>query len=307
LYSVTRKAAQYKIDFGYEDPRCEDSTKATLAAKLTKEVAKKAALQKLSENWHQKPLHGQFAKRTKEADINRYQTFSWTRSSGLKSETEGFIFAAQDQSLKTKNYLKHIMKTGEDSSCRYCHQHQETIDHLVSACPTLAKSEYLVRHNKVAQYVHWKVCQHYGIQVHKSWYQHEVTPVAENDKVTILWDFSIQTDRTIKANRPDLVIRDKKDKTCLILDVSIPADRNTAIKTFEKLSKYKDLDIELAKSWNVKTKTLPIIIGALGVINKSAEKYLKEVPGNIPLKELQKITLLGTSHILRKALSLNAM
>ena len=199
------------------------------------------------------------------------------------------------------------MKTGEDSRCRYCHEQSETIDHLVSACPTLAKSEYLVRHNKVAQYIHWKVYQHYGIEVNKNWYQHEVTPVAENEKVTILWDFSIQTDRTIKANRPDIVIRDKKEKTCLLLDVSIPADRNTSLKTFEKLSKYKDLDIELAKSWKVKTKTLPIIIGALGLINKSAENYLKEVPGDIPINQLQKSTLLGTANILRKALSLNAV
>ena len=34
--------------------------------------------------------------------------------------------------------------------------------------------------------------------------------VVENDKATILWDFTIHTDRTIRANRPDIVVRDKK-------------------------------------------------------------------------------------------------
>ena len=140
-----------------------------------------------------------------------------------------------------------------------------------------------------------------------TWYQHETPPVMENDRATILWDFSIQTDRTIKANRPDIVIKDKTEKTCLLLDVSIPSDRNTSLKTYEKLAKYKDLDIELAKSWHVKTKTIPVIIGALGVVNKNTLKYIKEIPGKIDIAELQKITLLGTATILRKALSLNAL
>ena len=34
------------------------------------------------------------------------------------------------------------------------------------------------------------------------------------------------------------------------------------------------------------------------------EKYLQQVPRNIKIHELQKITLLGTSHILKKTLSI---
>ena len=177
----------------------------------------------------------------------------------------------------------------------------------MSGCPTLAKSEYIVRHNKVAQYIHHRLCQHYGISVTSHWYKHEVAPVVENNKVKILWDFSIQTDKTIKANRPDLVIEDKEKRTLLLLDVSIPADKNTSLKTFEKLSKYQDLVIELERSWKLKTKTVPIIVGALGVINKSTLSYIKQLPVNISTDELQKITLLGTSRILRKALSVNAI
>ena len=121
-----------------------------------------------------------------------------------------------------------------------------------------------------------------------------------------MWDFSIQTDRTIKANRPDIVVRDKKLQTVLIIDVAILTDRNTSVKIFEKLAKYKDLDIEIAKSWKSKTKTIPVVIGALGVINKTAKKYLDKIPRKSCIKELQKTTLLGTARILQKALSLNA-
>ena len=70
------------------------------------------------------------------------------------------------------------------------------------------------------------------------------------------------------------MVHDKKNKTCLLLDVSVPSDRNTSLKTFEKLSKYKDLAIELEKSWKLKTKTVPIIIGALGVMNRNTINYV---------------------------------
>ena len=46
--------------------------------------------------------------------------------------------------------------------------------------------------------------------------------VTEKDSVTILWDMRIHTDRTIAANRPDIVLKNKKEKTCLLIEVTIP-------------------------------------------------------------------------------------
>ena len=77
------------------------------------------------------------------------------------------------------------------------------------------------------------------------WYEHEPNTVTENDSVTILWDMPIHTERTIAANRPDIVLKNKKDKTCLLIDMTIPLDTNTSVKTTEKLNKDKDLEIEV--------------------------------------------------------------
>ena len=44
-------------------------------------------------------------------------------------------------------------------------------------------------------------------------------------------------------------------------------------------------------------------IGALGAIKKGLETYLGRIPGQLSISELQKITLLGTAHILRRVLS----
>jgi hypothetical protein len=55
--------------------------------------------------------------------------------------------------------------------------------------------------------------------------------------------------------------------------------------------------------WNVKTKVIPVIIGATGTISKSPIKYVSNIPGNHEVKELQKTAILVTAHILRKVLT----
>jgi hypothetical protein len=55
--------------------------------------------------------------------------------------------------------------------------------------------------------------------------------------------------------------------------------------------------------WNVKTKMIPVIIGATGNISKSFRKYVRNIPGNHEVKELQKTATLGIAHIFRKVLT----
>jgi hypothetical protein len=47
------------------------------------------------------------------------------------------------------------------------------------------------------------------------------------------------------ASRPDIIITNKKDKTCILVGVAIPADRNFMEKEAEKKLKYKSLCIEI--------------------------------------------------------------
>ena len=53
------------------------------------------------------------------------------------------------------------------------------------------------------------------------------------------------------------------------------SDGNISYKEFEKLSKYKDLEIEIAKKW--KLETIPVIVGALGIIKKRMQNHVKFV------------------------------
>jgi hypothetical protein len=111
----------------------------------------------------------------------------------------------------------------------------------------------------------------------------------------------VQTDRTIPNNKPDIIIRDNEKGTCMLIDVAIPGDRNVIEKEAEKIIKYKDLIIEIQRTWNVKTKVTPVIIEATGTISKSFRKYLSSVPGKHDIKELQKTAILDTAHTVESA------
>ena len=124
------------------------------------------------------------------------------------------------------------------------------------------------------------------------WYEHEPKTVTENDSVTILWDMPIHTDRTIAANRLDIVLKNKKDKTCLLIDMTTPLDTNTLVKTTEKLTKYKDLEIEVERMWEL-IQSWCLCVVALCTIKKDLENYSNKISGNINIDELQKITLLS--------------
>jgi len=88
----------------------------------------------------------------------------------------------------------------------------------------------------------------------------------------------------------------------MLIDVAISGDRNVIKKEAEKILKYKDLTIEIQRMWNVKTKVIPVIIGATGAISKSFRKYVSNLPGKHQVKGLKETAILGTAHILRKVL-----
>ena len=89
------------------------------------------------------------------------------------------------------------------------------------------------------------------------------------------WDFSIQIDHVIEARRPDLVVVDKKERSCKIIDFAIPGDSRIEEKEKGKIEKYQDLGRELKGTWNVKMRIVPLVVGSLGAIPKQFGNNLK--------------------------------
>ena len=62
-----------------------------------------------------------------------------------------------------------------------------------------------------------------------------------NNTHKLLWDFDIHTNHLISARIPDLIIINKKKRTCNIADFAVPAGHRIKLKECEKKDKYLDL------------------------------------------------------------------
>ena len=86
--------------------------------------------------------------------------------------------------------------------------------------------------------------------------------------------------------------------------MAVPTGNNKSVKEYNKMNKYKDLEIEIEKMWLLKTTTVPVILGALGVMKKGTDKCINKIPGSPSFYEIEKIALCGTAHLLRIVLSM---
>ena len=145
--------------------------------------------------------------------------------------------AAQNQSIRTNLVKAKIAKSQGDSLCRFCRKVDESIDHIVSGCGKFAQKEYKKRHAKLGKIVHWKLARKCDFEAGDKWYEHEPESASENEDYKILWDFSIQADHVKEARRPDLVIVDKKKKSCEIIDFVVPGDSRVEEKEKDKIEK----------------------------------------------------------------------
>ena len=101
--------------------------------------------------------------------------------------------------------------------------------------------------------LHFNICKETGVQLDKKHrYEHVPKSVetSQGGKVTILWNQQVQADRIIPNNKPDIIIRDNENGTCMLIDAAISGNRNLTKKEAEKILKHKDLTIEIQHMLN---------------------------------------------------------
>ena len=135
------------------------------------------------------------------------------------------------------------------------------------------------------------------------WYEHAPEDVIENEEVKILWDVMIQCDREIKAKKLDVVVVNKNERSCAIIDMAIPGDIRVGEQEKEKIERYQEIKREIKRMWNNRSiNVIPVVVGALGSTSKKLKKCIVELGVIINTALLQKAALLGTARILRKVL-----
>ena len=144
--------------------------------------------------------------------------------------------SAQEQALNTRSVTHKMYHTVQDPRCRLCKQHAEIVAQITSGCSRLAGTKYIERHNCVVSIVYRAICAGYNLEHSKNWWV-EPDKVVRNNHANILWDFSIQTDKHLLHNWPDIVLINYEEQISLIIDVSVPRDKTS------KTKKSKDLQI----------------------------------------------------------------
>ena len=139
------------------------------------------------------------------------------------------------------------------------------------------QKEYKTRHYWVSKVIHSEMCKKFKFDHTSKWYMHNPAPILENNTHKLLWDFNGHTDHLISARRPDLIIINKKKRTCKIVNFAVPVDNRIKLKEREKKDKYIDLARELKKLWNMQVTFIPIVIGAFGTVTKGLLKGLEDL------------------------------
>ena len=131
-----------------------------------------------------------------------------------------------------------------------CGERGETVQHIIFECKKLAQREYKRRHDTVAKLVHWKLSEKHNLERKEKWYEHYPEGVVEDHDVKLIWDKNIQCDNVMEVRRSNLILADKKAKSCVIIDIAIPGDCRIREKEIKKIEKYQNLKREREReSW----------------------------------------------------------
>ncbi|XP_044766265.1 uncharacterized protein LOC123322386 [Coccinella septempunctata] len=263
-------------------------------------------LEMLRQRWSAKELHGRFYSNIHQEEVDITASNTYLIQGYMFPQTEGTIFAIQDQVVPTRNYIKHIIKKQiENTKCRLCNKAEETVLHLTSGCSSIAGTKYLSRHDNMGKVVHQLIAQREEL-IRQFTPHHIYMPasILENERTKIYWDFNITTDIGTEHNRPDMVVWNKKEMRATIIDFAVPQDGNL-VKTYtEKISKYSLLAWQMRDMWQLrKVDIIPLIISVNGIVPRKTVQHLQELglPPNT-VTWMQKAVLLGTVNIIRQVL-----
>ena len=133
------------------------------------------------------------------------------------------------------------------------------------------QKEYKTRHEWMGKVIHWELCKKFKFDHTNKWYMHNLESVLENEMHKLLWDIDIQTDHRFSTRRPDLMMVNKENRICRIVDSAVPADHRV------KNDKHQDLASELIKTMNMKVTVIPIVVGVLGAVTKGLKWGLEDL------------------------------
>lgn len=136
----------------------------------------------------------------------------------LKRETEGMLFGAQEQSLRTRNTMAGINGSAVSPICRLNKTTNETVNHIATECQSI-----------------WNVSKS-GVTREVIRACHNSCDSKQGSKADVGRD--IQTDRMIIARRPVIVVVMKEERKVSLTDIATNWDSRIEEKELEKEQTY---------------------------------------------------------------------
>ena len=137
--------------------------------------------------------------------------------------------------------------------------------------------------------------------------KHTPADVVENDEVELYWDLTTQTDMTEAHNKSDIILVEKAIQKWTFIDIAVPGDFNVVRTEYWKVEKYQDLAFEVKRIHHVETAMLPVVIGALGTVQKRLIRSIELLGIGDIITSTQMTALLGTPEILHREMNLWAI
>ncbi|XGW25126.1 hypothetical protein V3C99_006493, partial [Haemonchus contortus] len=255
-------------------------------------------------------------------------SFLWSQTGWVSSTVLRNAWAAQEGSLPTKGSAsgQSIWPNG-DQLCRMRCPAKETAEHIVSACNHWRTNLMLERHDDVARVIYHSLKKKYNMSSRVT-NTHE-PHVVEEDQVLIHWNDRILTSESLRHDRPDILVKDLKERVIWIIEISVSWFTRISQQEKKKVQKYalnsclpEDTDPEdfypgpnlkaaLQAQHRMRVEVVPIVIGTSGECSPDLRRYvrlLKLPDGDKAIIErMQKCAVLGTNRIIKCHMSNNDM
>ena len=83
---------------------------------------------------------------------------------------------------------------------------------------------------------------------------HKPESVLKKEMNKSFWDFQLQKDHPFLARRADLLLVNKNERTCYLMDFTVPVDLR--IKESKNIDEYLGLGRKLKQLWNMKVTVI---------------------------------------------------
>ncbi|PFX30127.1 Deleted in malignant brain tumors 1 protein [Stylophora pistillata] len=203
------------------------------------------------QRWHGKLV----TERERDEELSAERCFWWLSYwRTCPTHTIAGMFELYEQLLPTRLYTIHKTRVrySSDSACRLCGTAPEAMAHILSACPALAQTKYLARHDAVLKVLFFEITFDLGlIDTVPPWYS-PIKPqsVYEATEVQAYWDAPVYGEyQELRANRVDASIVNKRDKQVIPLKMICPWVSYRDKKTSEKTMKYVPFRWELTQRY----------------------------------------------------------